>query len=76
MDYSEHGYWSGCKEGGTLIVSYICRLLPFLGFKILNYNILGVFRKMNSFGGMNILWLILLGSLQNWTRFRGHFYAF
>ena len=37
--------------GGTLIVSYIRRLGPFLGFKILNFNILGGggFRKMNIF---------------------------
>ena len=30
---------------------------------------------MNIFGGMKILW-IFLGSLQNWTILRGHFYAF
>ena len=44
----------------------------FLGFKILNFN------KKNFFwggGGMKILW-IFLGSSQNWTILRGHFYAF
>ena len=37
--------------GGTLIFSHIRRLGPFLGFKILNFNIFGVFRKINIFGG-------------------------
>ena len=35
----------------------------------------GVFRKLNILGDMKILW-IFLGSSQNWTIFRGHFYAF
>ena len=35
--------------GGTLIFSHIRRLGLFLGFKILNFNIFGVFRKMNIF---------------------------
>ena len=43
--------------GGTLIVSYIRRLGSSLGFKILNFNIVWVFRKMNIFGGMKILWI-------------------
>ena len=29
----------------------------FLGSKILNFNILGFFRKINFFFGMNILWI-------------------
>ena len=45
--------------GGTLIFSYIRRLGPFLGLKILNFNIFllsfflggGGFRKMNIFWG-------------------------
>ena len=48
----------------TLIFSYIRRLGPFFcggGFKILNFNILGVFRKMNIFLGMKILWIFLGG---------------
>ena len=35
--------------GVTLICLYIRRLRPFWGFKILNFNIFGVFRKMNIF---------------------------
>ena len=47
-------------SGDTLIFSYIRRLWPFLGFKILNFNILGDFqKKMNIFGGMKILWIFL-----------------
>ena len=36
---------------------------------------------MNMFGGMKILWIYIFfflgggGSLQNWTIFKGHFYA-
>ena len=46
----------------TLIFSYIRRLGHFLGFKILNFNIFGVFqKKMNIFGGMKILWIFLWG---------------
>ena len=59
---------------GTLIFSYIRRLGSFLGFEILNFNFSGGgggFRKIYIFGGMNFL-----GSSQNWTIFRGHFYAF
>ena len=32
---------------GTLIFSYISRLGPSFGLKILNFNIFGIFRKMN-----------------------------
>ena len=31
----------------------------FGGFKILNLNYFGVFRKLNIFGGMKILWIFL-----------------
>ena len=55
--------------GGTVICSYICRLGSFLGFKILISIFLGIFRKMNILGYFG-------GSSQNWTIFRGHFYAF
>ena len=34
----------------------------FWGFKIFNFNIVWVFRKMNIFWGMKKLWI-----LQNWT---------
>ena len=42
--------------GGTLIFSYIHRLGAFLGFKIFNLTILGVFRKMNMFGVWIFFW--------------------
>ena len=46
--------------GGTLIFSYIRRLGSFLGFKNLNFNIFGVFRKSEYFWGyedfMDIFW--------------------
>ena len=60
---------------GTLIFSYIHRLRLFYGGQNLNFNILWVFRKLNNFGGMKILRIFLGGTLQNWTIFRGHFYA-
>ena len=42
----------GGGGGGTLIFSHIRRLGPFFwGVKILNFNIFGVFRKMNIFWG-------------------------
>ena len=50
----------------------------FLGVKILNFNIFGGFQKMNTFYffGYEDFMDIFLGSSQNWTIFRGHFYAF
>ena len=39
------------------------------------FNIFGGFQKNKYFRGMKILW-IFFGSSQNWTIFRGHFYAF
>ena len=47
--------------GRTLIISCISRLGSFLGFKILNVNIFGVFRKINMFWGMTIFWIFPLG---------------
>ena len=55
--------------------SYIRRFGSFFWFKILNFNIFWVSRKINiflgyeDFGGEG-------GSSQNWTLFRGHLYAF
>ena len=46
--------------GGTLIFSCKRRLWLFWGVQILNFNILGVFRKLNIFEGMKIL-LIFFG---------------
>ena len=37
---------------GPLIFSYIPRLRLFFGFKVLGFNIFGVFRKMNIFWGV------------------------
>ena len=57
----------GRGGGGTLIFSYICWPRLFLGFKILNFNIFGGFRKLNIFWGMKLLWIFFWGSSQNWT---------
>ena len=38
--------------GGTLIFSYIRRLGPFFGLKILNFNIFGGFQKNEYFWGV------------------------
>ena len=65
----------GGEGGGTRIFSYIRRLGSFFAFRILNFNIFGGFQKKDFFGGMRILW-IFFESSQNWTIFRGHFYAF
>ena len=39
------------RRRGTLIFPYIRRFGSFFKFKILNFNIFGVFRKMNIFFG-------------------------
>ena len=64
------------RGGGSLIFSYIRRLGPFFGFKILNFNIFWGFQKNKYFWGYENLVDIFWGSSQNWTIFRGHFYAF
>ena len=56
--------------GGTLIFSHIRTLGLFFWFKILNFNIFGVFRKMNIFLDMKILRIFFGGSSQNWASFR------
>ena len=59
--------WSVCPPGvcvgggGTLIFSYILWPGLFLGFKILNFNIFGGFRKLNIFwyeDFADIFWII------------------
>ena len=40
---------------------------PFLGFKILNFKFLGVFRKLNICLGYEDFVDIFLGSSQNWA---------
>ena len=63
-----------CVWGGTLIFSYkYVGSGHFLGFKILNFNIFGGCQKYHYFWGYEDFVDI---SLQNWTGFRGHFYAF
>ena len=62
--------------GGTLIFSYIRRLGPF--FWVQNFE----FRYFFGFSEKLIFFVyenfvdIFLGSSQNWTILRGHFYAF
>ena len=62
--------------GGTLMFSYILRLGSVFGFKILNFNIFGGFQKNKYFLGYEDFVDSFLGSSQNWTIFRGHFFAF
>ena len=59
-----------------MIFSYIRRLGSFLGFKILNFNIILGFQKNKYFLGCEDFVDIFGGSSQNFTIFRGHFYAF
>ena len=56
--------------GGTLIFSRIRRLGPFLGFKILNFNIFWGFQKNEYFWGYEDFVDIFLGSSQNWASLR------
>ena len=57
--YHEHRTHPGGGTGVTLIFSYIRRLGHFLGFKILNFNMFLVFRKIIIFFlDMKILWII------------------
>ena len=43
--------------GGTLIFHTYVGSGYFFGFNILNFKIFGVFRKINVFWGMKILWI-------------------
>ena len=58
------------------IHTYIRRLCPFFWFKILNFDIFLGFQKNKYFFGYENFVDIFLGSSQNWTILRGHFYAF
>ena len=49
------------KGGGTVIFSYIRRLGPFFLGQIFEFQYFLVFRKMNIFWGMNILWIFFRG---------------
>ena len=81
---------SGVGYSDIFIHLYVCSG-QFFGFKILNFNIFGVFRKTNIFfwyeDFVDIYIYIYIffffffwggggGSSQNWTVLRGHFYAF
>ena len=44
-----------------MIFSYIRRRGSFIWFKILNFNIFWVFRKINIFLGMEIFWMFFGG---------------
>ena len=61
-----------CRPQGN-----ICRLGSFLGVQNFGFQYFGGFsEKMNILGVMKILWTFLGESSQNWTIFRGNFYAF
>ena len=48
-----------------------------MGSNFFNFNVLGVFRKNNTFGGMKILWILFGGHHKIGLHFnRCHFYAF
>ena len=67
----------GGGGGGILCNFYTCvGSSYFFGFKILNFNIFGVFQKNKYFLGYEDFVDTFLGSPQNWPIFRGHFYAF
>ena len=70
-------YPGGGGGGGTLIFSYIHRLGTF--FLVQNFEFqyfFWFFRKINTFLGYEDFVDIFWGSSQNWTIFRGYFYAF
>ena len=64
------------KGGGTLIFSYIHRLGPFFWVQNFEFRYFWGFQKNKYFLGYENFVDIFLGSSQNWTIFRGHFYAF
>ena len=74
------GGGGGGLGGGTLIFLYIRRLGSFLGYKILNFNILGGggggFQKNRYFWGCEDFGRYFFESSKIWTIFRGHYYAF
>ena len=52
------------------------RLGSFFGVQNFEFQYFLGFQKNKNFLGMNILWIFFFGSPQNWTIFRGRFYAF
>ena len=64
-------------QGGTLIFHTYVNSGLFLGSKFLNINIFWGFSKnVDIFWGYEDFVDIFWGSSQNWTIFRGYFYAF
>ena len=62
-------------QGGILIFSYIRRLWPFFWVQNFEFQYFGGFSDKYFFGEYDDFVDIFLGSLQNWTSFKGHFYA-
>ena len=69
----------GGGGGGTLIFSYICRRGSFYGVQHIIFQYFWEFSEklifFLSFLGYEDFVDIFWGSSQNWTIFRGHFYA-
>ena len=63
-------------ERGILIFSYTRRLVLFLGVHNFEFQYFWGFQKTEYFGGYEDFVDIILGLSQNWSIFRGHFYAF
>ena len=63
-------------EGGTLIFLYIRRLGSFVLVQNFEFQYFLGFQKNEYFLGYEDFRDIFLGSSQNWTIFRSHFYAF
>ena len=61
---------------GTLILSYIRRLGSIFWVQYFEFQYFWGFQKNEYFGGHEDFVDFFGGSSQNWTIFRGHFYAF
>ena len=70
------GGGGGGGGGGTLIFLYTRRLGSFFWVQNFEFQYFWGFQKNEYFLGYEDLVDILLGSSQNWTKIRGHFYAF
>ena len=67
-------FWLGFHTDAQYFHTYVGSG-HFFGFKILNFNIFWSFRKKWTIFGVWRFCVYFLGSSQNWTIFRGHFYA-
>ena len=72
------GYRQGTRppSGGTLIFSYIRRLWSFFWVQNFEFQYFLCFQKNKHLFGYEDFDDIFCRSSQNWTIFRGHFYAF